>query len=193
MLSFKPLGFHVLTTEKAMHARAVKLMLIFVASMNFLVLSTNGPRAPAPMMPNTMKRAPQTPAKSCRNKILQVYSHLRMIRLCLWQGFVFSFCSISYLRSFCTIKTKICVLPHHHWLLSNMLSVLLLLLIWCQVVQLVPNCSPWRTTWSLILWCSYICVSLHTQDLLQQRGEAGEDSNARTEAQQQDDVGFVLQ
>lgn len=68
-MSFKPLRFHALTTEKAMHARAVKLMLIFVASMNFLVLSTKTPRAAAPTMPNTMKRAPQTPAKSCRNEI----------------------------------------------------------------------------------------------------------------------------
>lgn len=54
-----------LTTEKAMQARVVRHMLIFVASVNFLVLSTMGPRAPAPTMPNTMKRAPQIPAKSC--------------------------------------------------------------------------------------------------------------------------------
>lgn len=40
---------------------------------------------------------------------------------------------------------------------------------------------------------SYIGVSLHTQDLLQQRGDAGENSDARTEAQQQDEVGFVPQ
>lgn len=41
--------------------------------------------------------------------------------------------------------------------------------------------------------CTYICVSLYTQNLLQQRGEAGENGDAWSEAQQQDEVGFVLQ
>ena len=40
--------------------------------------------------------------------------------------------------------------------------------------------------------CTYISVSLHTQDLLQQRGEARVDGDERAEAQQQDEVGFVL-
>lgn len=40
---------------------------------------------------------------------------------------------------------------------------------------------------------AHVGVSLHTQDLLQQRGEAGVNSNDWAEAQQQDEVGFVLQ
>ena len=42
-------------------------------------------------------------------------------------------------------------------------------------------------------WRAYVGVSLHTQDLLQQHGEAGEHGYARAEADQQDEVGSVLQ
>lgn len=47
--------------------------------------------------------------------------------------------------------------------------------------------------WSAAWICSYVAVSLQTQDLVQQRGEAGENSDAGAEAQQQDEVRFVLQ
>lgn len=41
--------------------------------------------------------------------------------------------------------------------------------------------------------CSYTGVSLHTQDLLQQRGEGAERRHSRSEAQQQHHVGLVPQ
>lgn len=41
--------------------------------------------------------------------------------------------------------------------------------------------------------CSYAGVSLHTQDLLQQRGEGAERRHGGSEAQQQHHVGSVLQ
>lgn len=44
-----------------------------------------------------------------------------------------------------------------------------------------------------VLLCTYVGISFHTQDLLQQRGDAGENTDAGAETQQQDDVGFVPQ
>lgn len=41
--------------------------------------------------------------------------------------------------------------------------------------------------------CSYTGVSLHTQDLLQQRGEGAKRRHGRSEAQQQHHVGLVPQ
>lgn len=55
-----------LTSRKAMAAKAVRHMLILVASVNFLVLSTMRARAAAPAMPNTVQRTPQRPAKPCQ-------------------------------------------------------------------------------------------------------------------------------
>ena len=41
--------------------------------------------------------------------------------------------------------------------------------------------------------CTHVGVPLHTQDLLQQRGEAGEGGDARPEAEHQNQVGSVPQ
>lgn len=54
------------------------------------------------------RRRQQSPAEMRFDRFIL---YLRMIRLCLWSGYVFSFCTISYLRSFFTIKTNICVFP----------------------------------------------------------------------------------
>lgn len=57
----------LLTTANAVQARDVRHIFILLASVNLFVLSTKRPRSPAPITPNTMKRAPHSPAKSCHS------------------------------------------------------------------------------------------------------------------------------
>lgn len=63
---------------------------------------------------------------------------------------------------------------------------------WISLISLLLICAG-RFGSSSGCVCSYAGVSLHTQDLLQQRGEGAERCHGGPEAQQQHHVGFVLQ